>query len=563
MESGPAERRRRWANRWWLVHLGTGMVLSAVYALWLPEGSLSAAVAYTATAAMLAGAGIAGVVLHRPRPAAAWTLNAVAWMLNLVASAWWSFGPHLSGAPMPFPSPADGVFLATYAVLLAMLIVIGRQRGGSRDRGGRIDALIVTIAVGTMSWAFVIEPTLTAAGADLAGRAATVAYAIVDVLVIGTLVRVWFLPGVRRPAYLLLTVGVLLQVVSDEGYNASVLADTSAFGQWYDVTYLLAWSVIGAAPLHPSMRVLGGAAPTRTLLTRGRLAFLAAAALLPPVVIVAELKLVGHLGQDSRLALTCVSAVMSLLVLLRMRDLLVDISRQREMERLKNEFTSVVSHELRTPLTSIRGSLGLMAGGALGEMPPQAQRMLDIAVRNTDRLIRLINDILDLERIESGEVALALRSCVAGDVVAEAVRGLEGMARDAGVRVEAAGSAIAVTADPDRLVQTLTNLIGNAIKFSAPGTRVRASVEGADGEALFRVEDQGRGIPPDKLDSIFGAFEQVDASDSREQDGTGLGLAISRMIVERHGGRIWAESTLGAGSTFAFTIPAPAPVAAA
>jgi CheY-like chemotaxis protein len=146
----------------------------------------------------------------------------------------------------------------------------------------------------------------------------------------------------------------------------------------------------------------------------------------------------------------------------------------------------------------------------------------------------------------------------AGEVVREAVRDLEGMASTAGVVLQADTDGVAVYGDRDRLIQTLTNLIGNAIKFSQPDGLVRVTVERSGGIATFRVEDQGRGIPREKLDRIFQAFEQVDASDSREKGGTGLGLAISEMIVERHGGRIWAESVPGEGSTFAFTIPAVA-----
>jgi signal transduction histidine kinase/CheY-like chemotaxis protein len=541
---------------WWLIHLALGLALTAAYTLLLPRDSFAAAALYTGVAVLLAVASVAAILIHRPSERAVWRLNAAAWTLNAVASGWWSFASDGSSGTLPFPSVADGFFIVTYLLLVAMLVAIARQRGGARDHGGAIDALIVTIAVGALSWAFVIQPALTSEASSVGGRLVPVGYALVDLLLLGSLVRLWFVPGVRRPAYVLLTAGMLLHLIADEGYTASVINHTFAFGDWYDPVYLLAWTLIGAAALHPSMRVLGTPDAARTpVLTRGRLAFLAAVAMLPPTVIIGEMELVGRLGPGSRVALTCVSALMSLLVVLRMRGLLVDMSKHQEMQRLKNEFTSVVSHELRTPLTSIRGSLGLMAGGALGTMPAPAQRMLEIAVNNTDRLIRLINDILDLERIESGDVPMQIEPCAANEVVDEAVRSLEGIAADAGIELEGAAADVRVSGDRDRLVQTLTNLIGNAIKFSPAGTTVRASVERAGDLALFRVEDQGRGIPPAKLDAIFEAFEQVDASDSREKSGTGLGLAISRMIVERHGGRIWAQSAIGEGSTFAFTVP--------
>ena len=242
-----------------------------------------------------------------------------------------------------------------------------------------------------------------------------------------------------------------------------------------------------------------------------------------------------------------------------------DVTERRELERMKDEFTSVVSHELRTPLTSIRGSLGLLASGRLGDLPEKGQRMVDIAVSNTDRLVRLINDILDIERMESGRVTMDKGPCDAADILTSASEAMQSLASDAGVSLEVAAEEGHTWADQDRVMQTITNLMSNAIKFSPEGGTVRASSERRNGELLFQVRDEGRGIPADQLESIFHRFQQVDASDSREKGGTGLGLSICRTIVEQHGGRIWAESVLGEGSTFCFTLPAMAeqPVAAA
>jgi PAS domain S-box-containing protein len=233
-----------------------------------------------------------------------------------------------------------------------------------------------------------------------------------------------------------------------------------------------------------------------------------------------------------------------------------DVTQRREVDRMKNEFISVVSHELRTPLTSIRGSLDLLASGVLGELTPRAESMANIALESSERLTRLINDILDLERIESGTRPMDLTAIDAADLLTRSVTEMESHARSTGVRIEVAESAGRVLADPDRIVQTLTNLLGNAIKFSSAGQVVVADAVPRDGQVLFRVRDQGRGIPEDKLETIFQRFEQVDSSDARQSGGTGLGLAISRGIVERHGGRIWAESRPGAGATVQFTLPA-------
>ena len=236
-----------------------------------------------------------------------------------------------------------------------------------------------------------------------------------------------------------------------------------------------------------------------------------------------------------------------------------DVTERRTVERLKSEFVSTVSHELRTPLTSIRGALGLLSSGLLGQVAQKGQRMLEIAVSNTDRLVRLINDILDLERIESGKVQLRRGPVDASTVMVQAADGLLSMADDAGVRLLVQPLTAALWGDSDRIIQTLTNLLGNAIKFSPRDTTVTLSgaVHGAN--LQFSVVDEGRGVPEEKLKTIFDRFSQVDASDSRDKGGSGLGLAICQSIVAAHGGRIWAEKNEPAGSRFHFTIPLATP----
>ncbi len=234
-----------------------------------------------------------------------------------------------------------------------------------------------------------------------------------------------------------------------------------------------------------------------------------------------------------------------------------DMTERQEVDRMKSEFVSMVSHELRTPLTAIRGSLGLIAGGALGSVPAAASRMVDIALLSCERLTRLINEILDIERVESGVMSLDLDAHPALSLIEAAVGQVQVIAEEAGVPVVIEQADGVVYADADRVVQTLLNLVGNAIKFSEPGAPVRVSAERRGTFVQFCVADDGRGIPEDKLDSIFARFQQVDSSDAREKGGSGLGLAISRSIVERLGGRIWATNNPEHGASFRFTLPAP------
>ncbi len=237
-----------------------------------------------------------------------------------------------------------------------------------------------------------------------------------------------------------------------------------------------------------------------------------------------------------------------------------DVTERRRLDRMKDEFISTVSHELRTPLTSLRAALGLIAGGVLDKRPEKLAQMLDVAIGNCDRLVRLVNDILDFERIGSGRIPLHRDRANVVDLLRRAADLQQSSASRSNISFRIDAQPLDLWVDADRMLQTLTNLIGNAVKFSPEGSEIRLGARATgDDEAMLEVEDHGRGIPREKLEIIFERFQQVDASDSRSRGGTGLGLAICRAIVEQHGGTIWAESTPGAGSTFSFTVPRYSP----
>ena len=192
----------------------------------------------------------------------------------------------------------------------------------------------------------------------------------------------------------------------------------------------------------------------------------------------------------------------------------------------------------------------------LGEVNDKAANLLRIAVNNSDRLVRLINDILDLERMQSGRAPLSFRACSLSELAQQAIEAVTPVADNASVKLVLRADAIDFVADPDRLQQVMTNLLSNAIKFSPAGSTVTVSIEKSEEGVSLGFTDEGRGIPEDKLETIFDRFQQVDASDSRQKGGTGLGLAICRTIVDQHGGRIWAEQNPGQGATFRIFLPA-------
>ena len=229
-----------------------------------------------------------------------------------------------------------------------------------------------------------------------------------------------------------------------------------------------------------------------------------------------------------------------------------DITERKAMDRIQNEFISVVSHELRTPLTSIRGALGLIDGGIAGEIAPQAQTLIKIAYNNTERLVRLVNDILDIEKIEAGEMELLMRPVPLTPLLEQTLASMAGYAGQYNVSLEVPDGLpeFTVCADTDRLTQVLTNLISNGVKFSPSGGTVRVTAEAYAGRIRVSVSDNGPGIAREFQDRIFQKFAQADAADTRQRGGTGLGLSICKALVEKFGGKIGYETELGLGTTF-------------
>jgi signal transduction histidine kinase len=226
-----------------------------------------------------------------------------------------------------------------------------------------------------------------------------------------------------------------------------------------------------------------------------------------------------------------------------------DLSEWKKLDRMKNEFVSTVSHELRTPLTSIRGALGLLEAGVTGALSDKGLDLVHMARENCERLIRLINDMLDLDKIEAGVLSLELVDLSPADVVRATVDG---------IRLEQAIVANpTVRADRDRVVQVLTNLVSNAIKFSPAGSAVGVGVTATADRVRFAVENPGLGIPAADREKLFRRFQQLDGADNRQRGGTGLGLAIAKAIVEQHEGKIGFESEPGVRTTFWFDLPLP------
>lgn len=244
---------------------------------------------------------------------------------------------------------------------------------------------------------------------------------------------------------------------------------------------------------------------------------------------------------------------------------IVDVTERHEVERLRRDFVSTVSHELRTPLTAIRASLTLLAVGAMGKLGDQAEKAIQMAERNSLRLINLINDLLDIEKLEAGKLEMIFQEVRLEPIIERSLDAVRGFAEQYGINTKVVMTHDErVVADADRLVQVLVNLLSNAIKYSPSHAFVTVNTTLHNDMMRISVVDRGRGIPAEYRDRIFERFQQVEVEDATRKGGSGLGLAICKAIIEQHGGTLGVDSNVGSGSTFWFEVPvAGSPVAIA
>jgi PAS domain S-box-containing protein len=232
-----------------------------------------------------------------------------------------------------------------------------------------------------------------------------------------------------------------------------------------------------------------------------------------------------------------------------------DISQRKELERMKQEFMAMISHDLRTPLMTIGNYFEMLESGMFGELTDKGQHLLKVAERNSNRMLTLVSDLLDLEKSESGQLKLNRSTLDISELTEQAVNSLSSLAARQEVQLTMSPSELTVFADPHRVSQVLVNLISNAIKFSPKNSNIHISAERQGTMALVHVSDQGRGVPEHLKEAIFDRFQQVEIADTVDKGGSGLGLAICKTIVELHGGTIKVENNGGPGSTFTFSLP--------
>ncbi|MDP9304048.1 MAG: HAMP domain-containing histidine kinase [Actinomycetota bacterium] len=547
---------------WWLFLV----VMAPIVGLYLfgpaafNAGPVFNAIGLTAVVAI-----VVGVRLHRPSDTLPWYLFAAGQALFVFGDVIAYNYERFFGRPLPFPSIADVFYLAVFPVIVAGLLLLIRRRKRGRDRASLIDSLIIATGIGLLSWVFLIAPYAHDGSLSTPARLTSMAYPLMDLLVLSVAVRLAVSGGNRGRSYYLTITSIAALFASDATYGWLQLHSSYQPGGLLDGGWIAFYLLWGAAALHPSMAVANGTAKP-TQLTRTRLVMLALAAFVAPIT-----GLLGPVTRSDRIVIAGSAIVLFGLVLLRMVELVQGqeaagareqalretTDRLLHLDRLKDQFIATVSHELRTPLTSIHGYLDLLVGDEAGELSDEQRHFLSIAERNTDRLRRLVDDLLLVSELDAGKLRLELGDVDLRALAHESLESARPRAEEGGITLEfLAESPLCLTGDKMRLGQLLDNVISNALKFTPQGGRVSVRTSRSNGSAVLEVEDTGMGIPAGEQEHLFDRFFRTQAAEQDAIQGSGLGLAISQAIAQAHGGLIEVTSAENAGATFRIVFPA-------
>ena len=529
--------------------LACGVALTGIYFL-LPRGAPQSVV-YDVIGVGSSIAIAVGIRLNRPETAAPWLLFALGNLSFAVADI--IFNILVNPA---VPSVADWFYLAGYPLLAGGLLYLIVRAGGHHRTAGIIEATIVTAAFSLFQWTFVLQGIVDGGGST-AERAVSAAYPGMDVLLLAGFAGFFVTAAWRTPAFLLLIASIASMLISDEVYGVS--STTYRSGDWLDAGWLLSYVLWAAAALHPSMRRLSQRrGRTRQLRVSWARILLLVAALLsaPAVLLIQDLR-------DAPLnipAVVTAGATISVLVVMRLVGILRALERIRrrliEADRLKDEFVALISHDLRTPLTSIMGYVELALDDTGGPALDDERRgFLEVVSRSSYRLMRLVDDLLFVARLQAGRLDLTPTPI---DLAALGRQASAEAQRQAAVKevelVFEGDDSVEIDADKGRIFQLLDNLLSNAIKFTPAGGRVEISVA-FDGSAVLEVRDTGVGLSEEEAGRVFERFFRTENALQNQVPGTGLGLFIAQAITEAHGGRISARPREGGGAAFRVELP--------
>jgi signal transduction histidine kinase len=477
----------------------------------------------------------------------------------------------------PTPSVADWFYLGGYPLLAAGLILLLVHAGGHHRIPAIGEAAIVTVAFALFQWVWIVDGIVDGPG-SAGHRAIDAAYPSMDVILLAGLAGFFVTAAWRTPAFLLLVTSIVALLVSDEVYGVSSSSYRS--GDWTDLGWLASYILWAAAALHPSMVELSAPRRRRSgvRVHSARIALLTAALLSAPFVLLVQ----DWRGAPLNVPGVVVAATaIAILVVLRLRGILRALEKLRARERvaradaeqaqmqlalqndqlveadkLKDEFVALISHDLRTPLTSIIGYVELTLEDEGPPLDEERRSYLQVVSRSSERLLRLVDDLLFVARLQAGRLVLErseLDLCVIAEQAAEEARP---RAEGKQITLEfSGGSPVTLSGDKGRLFQLLDNLISNAIKFTPEGGHIEVRVMGGEAGAVLEVSDTGIGLGPGEAKLVFDRFFRSSRVVAQQVPGTGLGLFIARAIVEAHDGTIAVSSRDGGGTTFRVELP--------
>ncbi|HEX3057509.1 MAG TPA: HAMP domain-containing sensor histidine kinase [Gaiellaceae bacterium] len=537
--------------------LGVELVLSGVYFLF-PSSVVTQDTIYE----IFGGGAVAAILWSiwrwRPEPRLPWLGFALGNTLFVAGDIAFDISPNATQ-----PAIADYLYLIAYPIFAALPVMLIVRSGSHRRVGALTDAAIVTLAFVVFEWVFVMEPNLHSGGPLGPRLVAGVLYPVMDIVLIGAFAGFFVSPAWRTPAFAFLVLGALTQLLGDTAHRINGGAYSGgAWGNWPWMASYIFWT---AAVLHPSMRRLGQRnEEPETRVVRWRLVALAGALLTVPVArVIADV-------EHKRVGIWVVGALqaaIALLVIIRMGVILdaVDKIRGRlaqkneelvQADLLKDEFIALVSHDLRTPLTSIIGYVELALDDEGAPLDEERRRYIEVVARSSDRLLRLVDDLLLAARLQSGRFMLNIDETDLESIAAETLDDIHARAQLKGVSlVLAADGPIRVECDRRRVLQLLDNLVSNAVKFTPEGGRVDVRVERTLTGAAVEVCDTGVGIGAGEEERIFERFYRSATAVSDQVPGTGLGLFIARAIAERHGGKLVARRRDGGGTMLRLELP--------
>jgi signal transduction histidine kinase len=554
--------------------LAAGLILCVVYFL-VPQGNAQSVV-YDLIGVSSSIAIAGGVYLNKPDYRLPWFLFALGNLFFAVADIIFNIIVN-----PPVPSVADAFYLAGYPILTCGLVLLVVRAGGHHRLAAIDEAAIVTIAFALFQWVWIMDSINDGPGSATV-RAVNLAYPAMDVLLLAGLAGFFVTAAWRTPAFVMLVLSLTALLISDDIYG--VQRNTYASGDYTDLGWLLSYILWAAAALHPSMRELSK--PHRR---RGRLrihpvriVLLTVALLSAPAVL-----MIQHIRRIhfDPYAIVLAAAGIAILVVARLVGILRALERIREREqsaraeaeraqmllavqneqlleadKLKDEFVALISHDLRTPLTSIMGYVELALEDVGGPLDDERRAYLEVVSRSSDRLLRLVDDLLFVARVQAGRLVLERSQLDLCTIARQSVEEARPRAENRQLTIAFNGNGpVMLEADKGRLFQLLDNLISNAIKFTPEGGCVDVSVGPASDGAALEVTDTGIGLGPGEADLVFDRFFRSSRVVAQQVPGTGLGLFISRAIVEAHGGTIAVASRDSGGTTFRIQLPTRVP----